>query len=92
MVSKQTGEVVIEVGERISMDMIDRLKEEKVHEVEVIEFPNNKEDSYLSTTLEIEKEFINKHVKSPALNEHKKSELALLDDTRHHVAERADEP
>jgi DNA-directed RNA polymerase subunit beta len=78
VVSKQTGEVVIEVGERISMDMIDRLKEEKVHDVEVIEFPNNKEDSYLSTTLEVEKEFINKHVKSAAQSEHKRSELALL--------------
>jgi DNA-directed RNA polymerase subunit beta len=78
VVSKQTGEVIIEVGERISMDMIDRLKEEKVHDVEVIEFPNNKEDSYLSATLEVEKEFINKHVKSPAVNELKKSDLALL--------------
>ena len=78
VVSKQTGEVIMEVGERISMDMIDRIKEEKIHDVEVIEFPNNKEDSFLSTTLEVEKEFINKHVKSPALAEHKKSELALL--------------
>ncbi|HQL81661.1 MAG TPA: DNA-directed RNA polymerase subunit beta, partial [Spirochaetota bacterium] len=76
--NKQSGEVIMEVGERITLDMIDRIKEEKIHDVEIIEFPNNKEDSFLSTTLEVEKEFINKHVKSPALAEHKKSELALL--------------
>src|SRR4030042_1415248 len=57
VVSKQTGEVIMEVGERISMDMIDRLREEKVHDVEVIEFPNNKEDSYLRTPMEGENEF-----------------------------------
>jgi DNA-directed RNA polymerase subunit beta len=78
VVSKQTGEVIMEVGERVTMDTIDRIREEKVAEVLVIEFPNNKDDSYLSTTLEVEKEFINKHVKSSLIGEHKKSELALL--------------
>ena len=78
VVSKSTGEIIIAVGDRISMDMIDQLKEEKVHDVEVIEFPNNKEDSYLSTTLEVEKEFIKKNLKIGADHEYKNSELALL--------------
>ncbi len=78
VVSKQTGEVIMEVGERVTMDMLDRLREEKVSDVQVIEFPNNKEDSFLSTTLEVEKEFINKHVKATMISEYKKSELALL--------------
>ncbi len=78
VVSKQSGEVVIEVGERIGIDIIDRLKEEKVHEVVIIEFPNNKEDSYLSTTLEVEKEFIKKNLRIGPEHEYKNSELAIL--------------
>ncbi|MBN1531399.1 MAG: DNA-directed RNA polymerase subunit beta [Spirochaetes bacterium] len=78
VVSKETGEVVIEVGERINIDIIDRLKEEKVKEVEIIEFPNNKDDSYLSTTLDVEKEFIKKSIKVKPEDEFKASELALM--------------
>jgi DNA-directed RNA polymerase subunit beta len=78
VVGKQSGEVIIEVGERIGIDIVDRLKEEKVHDVVIIEFPNNKEDSYLSTTLEVEKEFIKKNLRIGPDHEYKNSELAIL--------------
>jgi DNA-directed RNA polymerase subunit beta len=78
VVSKTTGEVVIEVGERINIDIIDRIRDEGVKEVEVIEFPNNKEDSYLSMTLEMEKEFIKKNLKVDGSEGYSASELSLL--------------
>jgi len=78
VVSKETGEIVIEVGDRINIDSIDRLKEEKVKEVEVIDFPNNKEDSFLSSTMEFENDFIKKNLKIEAGHEFSNSELALL--------------
>ena len=52
VVSKKTGEVILDVGGRINIDIIDRLKEEDIKTIEVIEFPNNKEDSYLINSLE----------------------------------------
>ena len=78
VISKETGEVVIEVGERINIDIIDRLKEEKIKEVELIIFPNNKDDAYLSSTLDVEKEFIKKSIKVKPEDEYKASELALM--------------
>ncbi len=52
VISTETGEVIIEVGERINIDSIDRLREEKIKDVSLIEFPNNKDDSFLYTSLE----------------------------------------
>jgi len=78
VISKETGEVFIEVGERISIDIIDQIKEEKVSEIEVIDFPNNKEDSYLSNTLDFEVEFIKKNLKIDPENDYSPAELALL--------------
>jgi DNA-directed RNA polymerase subunit beta len=52
VVSPETGEVIIETAERINIDIVDRLREEKIKEVSLIEFPNNKDDSYLYTSLE----------------------------------------
>ncbi|MCU0846591.1 MAG: DNA-directed RNA polymerase subunit beta [Spirochaetes bacterium] len=76
--STETGEVLIEVGERINIDLIDRIREEKIKEIEAIEFPNNKEDAYFATTLEVEKEFIKKTLKLDPEHQHKESEVALL--------------
>ena len=77
-VSKSTGEIVIEVGERINIDIIDRIRDEGIKEVEIIDFPNNKEDSYLSATLEMEKEFIKKNLKVDGSEGYSSSELSLL--------------
>nr|HPI90269.1 DNA-directed RNA polymerase subunit beta [Spirochaetota bacterium] len=77
-ISKSTGEVVIEVGERINIDIIDRIRDEGIKEVEIIDFPNNKEDSYLSATLEMEKEFIKKNLKVDESEGYKSSDLSLL--------------
>ena len=76
--SKETGEVVIEVGERINIDIIDLIKEDKIKEVVLIEFPNNKDDAYLSQTLDIEAEFIKKNLKLKEEDVYTPSELALL--------------
>ncbi|MCL1864434.1 MAG: DNA-directed RNA polymerase subunit beta [Spirochaetes bacterium] len=78
VVSKSTGEVILEAAERINIDIIDRFKEEKVTEVELIEFPNNKEDAYLSTTFQVEPEFIKKNLRVDDAHGYKNSELALL--------------
>ena len=52
IVSAQSGEVIVEAGGRLNMDVIDRLKEEKIKEVSLMEFPNNKDDAYLFNSLE----------------------------------------
>lgn len=52
VVSAETGEVIIEAGGRINIDIVDRLKEEKIKDVALIEFPNNKDDAYLYNSLE----------------------------------------
>ena len=52
IVNKRSGEVILEVGGRINIDIIDRIKEEDIKTVELIEYPNNKEDSYLINSLE----------------------------------------
>ena len=78
VISKATGEVIIEAAERINIDIIDRLKEEKVSDIELIEFPNNKEDAYLSTTFQVEPEFIKKNLRVDEGHDYTSSELALL--------------
>jgi DNA-directed RNA polymerase subunit beta len=45
------GEVLLEAGARINIDTIDILKESKIKDVELIKFPNGKEDEYLINTL-----------------------------------------
>ncbi len=57
--SRETGEVIISAGERINMDVIDRFREEKIEEVEIIKFPNNKDDAYLINSLEKDLELVN---------------------------------
>jgi len=78
VISKETGEVVIEVGERINIDVIDRLKDEKIKDVDCIDFPNNKEDSYLSTTFELERDFVKKNLKLDPEHDYTNSEISLL--------------
>lgn len=63
VISKETGEIVVETGDRINIDTIDRLREEKISKVEIIVFPNDKEDAYLATTMEVAREFIKKNLK-----------------------------
>ncbi len=60
-IDKESGEVLYEVGKRILADDIEQLKEKGVKEVEVIEFPNKKEDSFLSETFEADSEIIAKY-------------------------------
>ncbi len=52
IVSKTDGEVFVEVGERINIDIVDRFKEEKIKKVELISFPNKKEHPFLINSLE----------------------------------------
>ncbi len=52
IISSNDGEVILEVGERITIDLVDRLKEEDIKEVEIIKFPANKDNTYLITSLE----------------------------------------
>jgi DNA-directed RNA polymerase subunit beta len=52
LVSSSDGEVILEVGDRITIDIVDRLREEKIKEIEVIKFPANKDNTYLITSLE----------------------------------------
>jgi DNA-directed RNA polymerase subunit beta len=78
VISKSTGEIIIEAAERINIDTIDRLKEEKVSEVQLIDFPNKKEDAYLSITFTVESDFIKKNLKIDEDHDYSTSELALL--------------
>ncbi len=78
VVSKETGEVLVEVTDRLNIDSIDRLNEEKVSSVRLIEFPNNKEDSFLSVTLDAEADFIKKNLKINEDHGYSNSEVALL--------------
>lgn len=52
VINPETGEVLLEAGERITIDYNDILRDEKIKVVEVIEFPKNKDDAYLITSLE----------------------------------------
>ncbi len=74
IVSKKSGEVILEVGGRINIDIIDRIKEEEVKTVELIEYPNNKEDSYLINSLERDTDLL----ATIEDNEYKTSEKAVL--------------
>ncbi len=78
VISKETGEVVIEVGERINIDIIDRIREEEIKEIELIKFPNDKEDAYLSATFEAANEFIKKNLKLDPEDTYTDAEVALL--------------
>lgn len=52
VINSETGEVLLEAGERITIDYVDILRDEKIKAVEVIEFPKNKDDAYLIASLE----------------------------------------
>ncbi|MCX8125175.1 MAG: DNA-directed RNA polymerase subunit beta [Spirochaetes bacterium] len=52
VINPETGEVLLEAGERITIDYVDILRDEKISEVEIIEFPKNKDDAYLINSLE----------------------------------------
>lgn len=78
VISKSTGEVIIEAAERVNIDIIDRFKEEKISEVELIDFPNRKEDAYLSTTFAVESDFIKKNLKLDEDHDYTIAEVALL--------------
>jgi len=78
VVNPETGELLIEASERINIDIIDRIKEEKVKDVELIIFPNDKEDAYLSSTFEMEVDFIKKNLRLDPDTEYLNSEVALL--------------
>ena len=78
VVSADSGEVILDVGERINIDLIDRIREEKIAEIEIIDFPNKKEDAFLSSTLEFEKDFIKKNLKVEADHDYTSTEIALL--------------
>ncbi|HNR90577.1 MAG TPA: DNA-directed RNA polymerase subunit beta [Spirochaetota bacterium] len=58
VVSTETGEVILSAGGRISIDTIDILKEENITSVELIQYPNNKEDAYLINSLDKDSELI----------------------------------
>ncbi len=59
VVSGESGEIIISAGERINIDVVDRFKEENVAKVEIIEFPNNKDDSFLVNSLDKDMELVN---------------------------------
>ena len=58
VISKETGEIILQTGGRINIDTIDTFKEENIKEVELIKFPNNKEDAYLVNSLEKDRELL----------------------------------
>lgn len=66
VISPETGEILIEVGGRINIDTVDTFKEENVKEVELIKYPNNKEDVYLITSLEKDSDVLAKQKKTEA--------------------------
>jgi len=59
VVSRETGELILSAGDRITIDVIDRFREEKIAGVEIIRFPNNKDDAYLVNSLEKDLEMVN---------------------------------
>ena len=81
--SRETGEVILNVGDRINIDTIAMLREENVTSVEIIEFPNKKDDAYLTNTLSFEEEFIKKNLKGEQANETERSKRALF--TLHNI-------
>lgn len=78
VIGKETGEVILDVGDRINTDSIDRLRDENVPFVEIIEFPNNKDDMFFADTIAAEKDFIKKAIKKIESAQYSRTELALL--------------
>lgn len=77
MSKNDAGVAIIEVGGRITLDAIDRLREEGIKNIEIIKFPNNKEDDYLIKSLDKDREMLEKLQKG--LNQKlPQSKLALL--------------
>jgi DNA-directed RNA polymerase subunit beta len=76
VISTETGEILIEVGGRINIDTIDIFKEEKVKEIEVIKYPNNKDDVYLITSLEKDADILAKLKKSKDEDEDEQQSLS----------------
>ncbi|MCP5500954.1 MAG: DNA-directed RNA polymerase subunit beta [Leptospiraceae bacterium] len=52
IINMETGEVMLEAGSRINEDNIDILKEMKVKDVELIDFPNGKDNTIVVNCLE----------------------------------------
>ena len=52
IINKETGEILLEAGSKINEDNISTLQEMEISEVELIEFPNEKDSSILVNTLE----------------------------------------
>ncbi|MCE9501630.1 MAG: DNA-directed RNA polymerase subunit beta, partial [Leptospira sp.] len=52
IVNYETGEVMLEAGSKINEDNIDILKEMKVKEVDVVEFPNGKDNATIINCME----------------------------------------
>ncbi|MCB1140812.1 MAG: DNA-directed RNA polymerase subunit beta [Leptospiraceae bacterium] len=52
IINYETGEVMLEAGSKINEDNIDILKEMKVKEVDLIDFPNNKDNPVIINCLE----------------------------------------
>ncbi|MDA3899035.1 MAG: DNA-directed RNA polymerase subunit beta [Spirochaetes bacterium] len=77
VVSAETGEVIIDAGNRINIDTVDIFKEENVKTVELINFPNNKDDIYLITTLQKDADLLAKQNVVDAENL-TQSQIALL--------------
>ncbi|MFW6365688.1 MAG: DNA-directed RNA polymerase subunit beta, partial [Spirochaetota bacterium] len=60
IVSPETGEILIEAGSRINIDTIDIFRDERVTSVELVKFPNNKDDAFLVTTLQKDFDMLSK--------------------------------
>jgi DNA-directed RNA polymerase subunit beta len=60
VVGPETGEILIEAGSRINIDTIDVFRDEKVASVDLMKFPNNKDDAYLVTTLQKDFDLLSK--------------------------------
>ncbi|MBN1500663.1 MAG: DNA-directed RNA polymerase subunit beta [Spirochaetes bacterium] len=78
VVSSETGEVLIEVGARINIDTIDVFKEEKIKSVELIKFPTPKEDIYLITSLEKDRDLLAKQRVPESDVELTQTQLAMM--------------
>jgi DNA-directed RNA polymerase subunit beta len=52
IINLETGEIILEAGSKINEDNIDILKELKIQEVELVEFPDNKDNPIIINCLE----------------------------------------
>ncbi len=78
IVAPETGEILVEIGDKINLDKIDLLKKENVKIISLIKFPNNKEDDYLVSTLQREHEFITKQLDLDKIENMSNVQIALL--------------